>query len=100
MAIGRARKLSRADLSTFAARLRSILDTEGPTVTAALVTSWEEGDAVPPATVLLAVAAVAGVEVELLFCRRTLLARLYELERQVRHQSQQLRGLQQRVTCG
>ncbi len=99
-AIRRARQLSRADSSAFAARLQPFLDREGPTVTAALVTSWEEGVVVPPATVLLAVAAVAGVELELLFCPRTLLARLYELERQVRHQSQQLRGLQHRVICG
>ena len=93
MAIRRARRLSQTDSAAFADSLKPLLEGED-TVTATAVMAWESGIAVPSATVLLAAASVAGVELELLFCRRPLLARLLHLEGRVARLERELEGMQ------
>jgi transcriptional regulator with XRE-family HTH domain len=94
-ALRRARHLAGADAVTFAELLRHRLGEPGPTP--ALLAAWEDAIQVPPAVVLLAAADVAGVELELLFCRRPVLQRLQELERRAERQAQELRDLLRRV---
>jgi transcriptional regulator with XRE-family HTH domain len=98
MAIRRARHLARVDAAEFARLLRTRLEREGDMLAPTDVTAWEDGLDVPSAVALLVAAEVAGVELEVLFCRRPVLARLSELEEQVRRQSLQLRDLLHRVS--
>ncbi len=97
MAIRRARRLTGVDAAEFARLLGARLEHEGDVPTRAAVTAWEDGFDVPSAVALLVAAEVAGVEVEVLFCRRPVLMRLNEVEEQVRRQSLQLRDLLHRV---
>jgi uncharacterized FAD-dependent dehydrogenase len=55
------------------------------------------GGAGAVATLLLAAAEIAGVEVEFLFQRQPVIARLQQVEQQLLRQSEQLRGLQERL---
>jgi transcriptional regulator with XRE-family HTH domain len=86
----RARRLAGAGAAEFAKRLRI---ESGEPVTPHKVRAWEDGVSTPSAEVLLAAADVAGVELELLFCRRQLLKRLEAVEHQVERQSHLLHGL-------
>jgi transcriptional regulator with XRE-family HTH domain len=100
LAIRRARRLAAVDLDEFAAALQQALSKDGADhehVTGALVAAWENGLHEPSASVLLAAAEVAGVEVEVLFHRRAVILRLLRLEEQVQRQSDELRGLKQRM---
>lgn len=95
----RARRLSRTSAAQFAELLRGRLEEEGQAaecdvVTPAAVRDWEAGITVPSALVLLAAADVAGVELEVLLCRRPIWDRLRELEQGFKRQSQQLLELQ------
>jgi transcriptional regulator with XRE-family HTH domain len=89
------------DPQEFAAALCPIQVTDGrdeEPVTSAAVEAWENGIGDPSATVLLAAADAAGVEVEFLFQRLPVMQRLLRLEEQLRCQSDQLRSLRRRLT--
>lgn len=103
LAIRRARRLAEVDPTAFAAALRALLpagtddeiDLRG--VTGAAVVAWESGLEDPSATILMAAAEVAGVEVEVLFHRRPVMVQLKRMEDQLRSQADQVRGLRRRL---
>jgi hypothetical protein len=105
LALRRARRLAEVEPGEFALEMTTLLadanrtagNGEAEAVTPAMVLSWETGLRVPPATVLLAAGEVAGVEVELLFHGRAVIARFLDLEEQLRRQSGQLRRLRNQL---
>jgi transcriptional regulator with XRE-family HTH domain len=98
MAIQRARRLAGMGAVQFEELLRDRLHGEGMELADGALADWEAGLTSPSAIVLLAAADVARVELELLFCRGPLLARVQDLEEQVGRQSAQLRDLRWRVS--
>lgn len=101
LAMRYARRLAKVEPTEFATSLRAHLamEKEASPVTAKAVVAYESGQATPSAAVLLAAAAVAGVEVELLFHRPSVLARLQQVEDRLRRQAEQLRDLRQHLAC-
>jgi transcriptional regulator with XRE-family HTH domain len=100
LAMRQARRLAQADPEQFARSLRMLLDTDDEErATGDAVVAWEAGLDVPSAAVLLAAAAVARVEVEVLLHRPALIARVEQLEERLRRQAEQVRDLRQQLAC-
>lgn len=91
VAFMRARHIAGLCLEQFAVAIGDILG--GRAVGPEQVARWERGEGCPSAEELLAAAQVAGVEVEILFGRRSVVDRLADLEQIVARQGCVLRRL-------